>query len=595
MGLRTACLSLTAVFLIVFVFISIISDDIQGIELKGDDEVKIKPERSKGKTKSNVKKRESGFMDDFGNDEIHVGGKRFKLFEKKHLNYKKATAYCKKNDGKLAEAMNLEEMRRLQLLLMKARSIGNDMWVGADKKEWKKHSLKMQRRPNFGPDPMLFGGGPTEMCPALSVSTRSLTPVSCSRDLPFICEFGPGGGKSGNKATKADPVSKGKGKSKAKSKVEMRRKREIVLSTLSIPNTKETTSANNEDEDTTEMYITESPAEAAAEHNIGFSPHVEHVQTEGLTTSGKPENVSSIPTDTSLKLVQDSTKATTTLDPDQMLIDLIDEQTVNLTAIELESMNASANLATQVFPSQLPSSQVAVSGDFKASQKIVEFIDSNDLTDNAVTASLDPEYANNSALVLSEELQQGNTTSNNSEYSFSTDSQDSTEPSSSTSSATFNLPNTSGTKPPTEETVDGNKRPMRNASYPHQVKVEGHNNPHEDNTTESEKPFTPSPAVEVDVVDSQETSMSQNYTHLHQTTTDASSLEGTHSVRGNTTASYSGSITRATSSSLFSSMMPVLESSNRSSSTVSENRTSYEELYLTTEADMTNDTLADME
>ena len=34
-------------------------------------------------------------------------------------------------------------MQRIQTLLMKGTSISSNVWVGADKKEWKRHSSKM--------------------------------------------------------------------------------------------------------------------------------------------------------------------------------------------------------------------------------------------------------------------------------------------------------------------------------------------------------------------------------------------------------------------------------------------------------------------
>lgn len=72
-------------------------------KVKDEDGRQGKGEDQKGKGKSHVRKRESSYVDEYGNEEVHVGGKRFKLYEKKTLNYKKAKAYCKKHDGKLAE------------------------------------------------------------------------------------------------------------------------------------------------------------------------------------------------------------------------------------------------------------------------------------------------------------------------------------------------------------------------------------------------------------------------------------------------------------------------------------------------------------
>jgi hypothetical protein len=54
-------------------------------------------------------------------------------------------------------AMNVDEMQRLQTLLMKARLVSTNLWIGANKKEWKKYSSKVTRNiPNLGPNAMLM-------------------------------------------------------------------------------------------------------------------------------------------------------------------------------------------------------------------------------------------------------------------------------------------------------------------------------------------------------------------------------------------------------------------------------------------------------
>ncbi len=53
-------------------------------------------------------------------NEITYGNKRFKLYEKKALNHKKATLFCKKREGKLAEGesiISLEQFRRRVLCI----------------------------------------------------------------------------------------------------------------------------------------------------------------------------------------------------------------------------------------------------------------------------------------------------------------------------------------------------------------------------------------------------------------------------------------------------------------------------------------------
>ncbi|CAL8118744.1 unnamed protein product [Orchesella dallaii] len=151
-------------------------------------------------------------------NEIMIGTKRFKLYEKKRLNFPKAKEFCRKKDGKLAEAKTIEEMRRLESLFMRARMIGMDVWVGADKKKWKKHSMKVVDHPglnlsnaeNSGIRAMMMGGGQKEMCPAISLSTRNLAPVMCVQPLPFICEY------DRNKPRKPKPKHKNKGNSTSK-------------------------------------------------------------------------------------------------------------------------------------------------------------------------------------------------------------------------------------------------------------------------------------------------------------------------------------------------------------------------------------------
>lgn len=44
-----------------------------------------------------------GYPGEARKNEIIVGRKRFKLYEKKRLTFKRATEFCRKKDGKLAE------------------------------------------------------------------------------------------------------------------------------------------------------------------------------------------------------------------------------------------------------------------------------------------------------------------------------------------------------------------------------------------------------------------------------------------------------------------------------------------------------------
>lgn len=51
-------------------------------------------------------------------NEIIVGRKRFKLYEKKRLNFKKAKEFCQKKDGKLAEGKLFVDLSILSYQLM---------------------------------------------------------------------------------------------------------------------------------------------------------------------------------------------------------------------------------------------------------------------------------------------------------------------------------------------------------------------------------------------------------------------------------------------------------------------------------------------
>lgn len=54
-------------------------------------------------------------------------------------------------------AMNVDEMHRLQMLLMKGTSLASNVWVGADKREWKRHSSKMLGiQPNLPANAMIM-------------------------------------------------------------------------------------------------------------------------------------------------------------------------------------------------------------------------------------------------------------------------------------------------------------------------------------------------------------------------------------------------------------------------------------------------------
>jgi len=41
-------------------------------------------------------------------------------------------------------------MSRLQVLLMRAKMIGEDIWIGVEKKEWKKYANKIVTDSQFG-------------------------------------------------------------------------------------------------------------------------------------------------------------------------------------------------------------------------------------------------------------------------------------------------------------------------------------------------------------------------------------------------------------------------------------------------------------
>lgn len=93
-------------------------------------------------------------------------------------------------------AEKLDEMQRLQMLIRKAKLVSDDLWIGQERKVWKKHAWKdrdhppgMDKKALGAMGAMMMGGGKQEMCPALSLSTRALSPVMCRRELPFVCEF----------------------------------------------------------------------------------------------------------------------------------------------------------------------------------------------------------------------------------------------------------------------------------------------------------------------------------------------------------------------------------------------------------------------
>jgi hypothetical protein len=44
-------------------------------------------------------------------------------------------------------AEKLDEMQRLQSLLMRAKMVSDEMWIGVNKKKWKKHALRDRPHP----------------------------------------------------------------------------------------------------------------------------------------------------------------------------------------------------------------------------------------------------------------------------------------------------------------------------------------------------------------------------------------------------------------------------------------------------------------
>ena len=312
------------------------------------------------------------------------------------------------------------------------------------------------------------------MCPALGVSTRSLIPIMCTLELPFICEFdanakpkpktpapkvptpkSASAKKSGAKPRRSGPTPKvmrinvppshdnerlAMGSRSNNRRVEMRKKREIIVSQAPIHHshtgttdrtdiviTGSSSSPLSADDiielGVTTKPITESPASVAAEHKIGFSPHVEHVAADpppipliqtslsGQTTPifedlteveragaiANPDNdIVEVDEGDAPSISRTATNAgTTTVDPDQMLINLMDEQTMNLTAIELEASETTYSDETRN-GSHYDIRQQQILEPAQSS-KILDFIDSNNLpTSSNIIPSVESFEAQNS-------------------------------------------------------------------------------------------------------------------------------------------------------------------------------------------------------
>lgn len=189
------------------------------------------------------------------------------------------------------------------------------------------------------------------MCPALSFSTRSLFPVSCNTDLPLICEFDKNHKpkKSNKKGTTKRPRPRTQQPpiviTVRPQRTEMRKKRdvesttEMILSStegdgqLAISSTSSTDSSAIQVFDEEEVVgdgVTEGPEKSREEHSIGFKPHIEHKTRETQTFQAKLS--------ASLQVqMMDDNQVSSTMDPDQFMVNMIEEQAMNLTAIELES------------------------------------------------------------------------------------------------------------------------------------------------------------------------------------------------------------------------------------------------------------------